>query len=111
MKELSKIEELFLLTIWRLKEDAYGVTIRRSIIKTSGKQYTYGTIYGILDQLLNKGYVTKKEGEPSGVRGGRRKLLYNLSPFGIEALKISYEMQRIVWGTTTGESFETEYNK
>ena len=109
MKELSKIEELFLLTIWLLKENAYGVTIRRKIIDRTGKQYTYGTIYSLLERLLHKGYVEKFEGEPSSERGGRRKLFYSLTLTGVQALKDAYEAQRAVWGNITGHSFEAEY--
>jgi len=111
MKELSKIEELFLLTIWRLKENAYGVTIRRNIAERTGKEYTYGTVYSILENLLTKGYVEKHEGEPSSERGGRRKLLYNLTSSGFQALKNAYEMQRAVWGNVTGNTFGAEYIK
>ncbi len=111
MKELSKIEELCLLTIWRLKDNAYGVTIRRKIAELTRKDYTYGTIYSLLEQLLNKDYVVKYEGEPSNERGGRRKLLYEITPFGIKALKEAYEMQKTVWGSTNGYSFDREINR
>lgn len=111
MRELSKIEELFLLTIIRLKENAYGVTIRRNILKHTGKEYTYGTIYSILEKLLNKGYVIKSEGEPSSERGGRRKLMYNLTQSGVKALKRAYEMQKAVWGEFTDENIDTEFSE
>ncbi len=109
MKELSKIEELFLLTILRLKENAYGVTIRRNIAKNTGREYTYGTIYSILEQLLNKEYVVKHEGESFSERGGRRKLMYNLSQSGVQALKNAYEMQKAVWGGVTDKNIDTEF--
>jgi len=31
MQELSKAEEIVLLAIWRIGQDAYGVTIRKQI--------------------------------------------------------------------------------
>ncbi len=110
MRELSKIEELFLLTILRLRENAYGVTIRRKIVKRTGKEYTYGTIYKILEQLRKKGHVNKYECEPSSERGGRRKLMYSLTPVGIQSLKSAYEMQQVVWGNTTDKTIETGIN-
>ena len=48
MKEISKAEEMVLLAIWRLADNAYGVTIRRQIRNDTGKDYTYGTLYGLL---------------------------------------------------------------
>ena len=110
MAEISKVEELYLLTILRLRDKAYGVTIRRSIAQRTSKEYTYGTIYKILEQLRRKGLVSKVEGEPSTERGGRRKLLYHLTPTGIQALKNAFEMQRVVWGSDTNLTIEEGYN-
>ena len=97
MQELSKAEEVFLITIYRLKDNAYGVSIRDKINELTGKVYTYGTLYKILDQIVRRGYVTKTEGEPTGERGGRRKLYYQLTHTGIQALKDSFTVQQSLW--------------
>ncbi len=97
MRELSKAEETFLITIGRLRENAYGVSIRDKIAELTGKVYTYGTLYGLLDQLVNRGYALKLEGAPTSERGGRRKLYYRLTREGIEALKASYQVQQSLW--------------
>jgi DNA-binding PadR family transcriptional regulator len=54
MKELTKAEETLLLAILKLKQDAYGVAIKRHIKKVSGQSIPYGTLYFILSQLKNK---------------------------------------------------------
>jgi DNA-binding PadR family transcriptional regulator len=95
--ELSKAEELFLVAIWRLKDNAYGVSVRDSIAEMTGKVYTYGTLYGLLDQIVHRGYAKKIEGEPTAERGGRRKLFYRLTREGTEALTHSFEVQQSVW--------------
>ena len=97
MSQLSKAEEMMLLAIYRLGDNAYGVTVRLQILDTTGKDYTYGTLYGILDQMVRKGYVTRREGEPTAERGGRRKTYYDLAPEGVAALKESLEWHRSVW--------------
>ena len=97
MKDLSKAEEMILLAIWRLKDNAYGVTVRRQIKETAGKDYTYGTLYGLLEQLVRKGFVVRIEGEPSPERGGRRKTFYKLTPDGVQALKRAKEIHHAVW--------------
>ncbi len=51
MKDLTKTEEIILLTIWRLKDEAYGVRIRRLISELIGKDFTYGNLYSALNQL------------------------------------------------------------
>ena len=97
MKLLSKAEEMILLAILRLGNNAYGVAIRKKVREGAGKNYTYGTLYGLLDQLVRKEYVTKAKGEPTHERGGRSKTCYTLTAEGIDALKQAMEMQRLVW--------------
>ncbi len=97
MKELSKAEEKIMLAVWRLKENAYGVSIRKKIFETAGKDYTYGTLYGILEQMVRKQYVNKVQGEPTPERGGRRKTFYQLTPTGIEALKKTLVTHKSIW--------------
>ncbi|MFC1555224.1 PadR family transcriptional regulator [candidate division KSB1 bacterium] len=106
MNELSKAEEKFLLSIWRLKDNAYGVAIRDKIVELTGKKYTYGTLYGILDQLVYRGYVKKIEGDPTPERGGRRKLFYSISNDGLAALKQTYEINRSLWHGVDIESLD-----
>ena len=87
MSYLSKADEMILLIVLRLKDNAYGVTIRQRIEKETNKLYGYGTLYSALDQLQRKGYVNKIMGDPSPERGGRRKKYYSLTKKGLDALK------------------------
>jgi DNA-binding PadR family transcriptional regulator len=111
MNELSKAEEIFLISIFRLKDNAYGVSICERIRELTGKIYTYGTLYKILDQIVRRGYVSKHEGEPTKERGGRRKMFYRLTSEGIEALKKSYSVQLQLWEGVEWYSIEGDYFK
>ena len=106
MKELTKAKELVLLTIWRMGDDAYGVTIKRKIKEKTGKEIPYGTLYFLLDQLTLKEYVSKIAGEPTSERGGRSKTYYRITPEGRNSLKKAFEMYQIIWGDLTRVSFE-----
>ena len=106
MPELTKNEEILLLTILHLKEDAYGVYIRRHIKQSTGKQYNYGTLYRMLDQLVKKDLLERKEGEPMPEKGGRRKNYYSLSKNGALALKEAYALQKRLWDTKTGNALK-----
>jgi DNA-binding PadR family transcriptional regulator len=97
MKELSLQESLFLMVILRLKENAYGVQIKKEIEKKTRKKITYGTLYSFLDQLYRKGFVDRCTGEPTKERGGRRKIYYRVSVRGTSALKTAYKLQRALW--------------
>jgi DNA-binding PadR family transcriptional regulator len=99
MKELTKIEEILLLAIWRLKKNAYGVKIRQHVSSVMNKDFTYGNLYSALNQLERKEYVTKTTGELTPNRRGRPRVIYTINPLGFEALKASYELNEAMWGS------------
>jgi DNA-binding PadR family transcriptional regulator len=101
MYDLTKHEEILLISILHLKENAYGVYIRRKIKQTSGKQWNYGTLYRKLDHLVIKGLLVRKEGIPMPEKGGRRKKYYSLTKEGINALQEAYTLQKSLWGENT----------
>jgi DNA-binding PadR family transcriptional regulator len=101
MKELTKAEEILLLTILRLKDNAYGVAIKRNIQENTGKALPYGTLYFILEQLTKKGYVKRFTGESKPERGGRSRIYYTLTSEGNLALKHAFNMQKKIWNGYT----------
>lgn len=97
MKILSRAEELVLLSVWRLQDDAYGVTIRKHIIESTQVEWSIGAIYVPLDRLTKWGYLDAIEGEPTAERGGRRKRYYRLTEDGRKALERLREVQNSMW--------------
>ena len=97
MKELTISEEIILTAIWRLKDNAYGVTIRKKVEEVTRRDMIYGTLYNILAQLVRKGYVKKSRGMPTSERGGRSKMYYQLTSAGIKALQEAHELQKLIW--------------
>ena len=79
MKWLSRKEELLLLSIWKLKDNAYGVTIREHVSKTTDKYWSIGAIYDVLDRLTRKGLVNTVVGEPVKERGGKSRRFYKIT--------------------------------
>ncbi len=97
MKELTLLEQMIMAAIVALKDDAYGVSIRKRAEKMTGKRLMYGTLYNALDQLLRKDYVTKTKGTTSSARGGRPRIYYDLTSTGMSALQASYNLHRAIW--------------
>ena len=97
MKKLSLNEQIFLIAIWRLNGDAYGVNIRRLIMELTGAPMLFGTLYNTLDYLVKKAYVKTRRGEVAARRGGHNKVYYSLTPSGLLALKKSRELQERLW--------------
>ncbi|MCP4726590.1 MAG: hypothetical protein GY863_16210 [bacterium] len=97
MRYLSRKEELLMLAIWRLSENAYGVTIRDEVMKASKQHWSIGAIYDVLDRLTEKGYVKRFMGESMKERGGRRKRLYSITKQGYQALQELEEIHQVMW--------------
>lgn len=89
--ELTEIERLLLLAILRLHPSGYGVSIRDEIEARTNRRYSFGTIYTTLDRLEQRGYVKSREGEATAVRGGRKKLHFELTGEGNLALERSLQ--------------------
>ena len=106
MEEISRAEEMVLLAIWRLKEKAYGVSIRRQVRKNTGKDYTYGTLYGLLRQMTYKGFIRRSMGDPIPKKGGRSRTYFNLTPLGVQALKDTVKLHRRLWKDINEFSFD-----
>ena len=77
MNLLSRSEEIVLLSVWRLQDNAYGVTIRALVSEATQRSWSIGAIYAPLYRLERKGLVRSLPGEPTPERGGRRKIYYS----------------------------------
>ncbi len=97
MEYVSRADEIILLAVLRLGEEATGVSIIREIRKSLGKKLSLGGLWVSLDILAKKGLVTKRLGEPTPRRGGRRKLYYSLTPEGLEALERVHKLNMVLW--------------
>ncbi len=97
MEYLSRADEILLLALLKLREDATGVTIIKEVRKTMGKKLSLGGLWVSLDILAKKGLVTKRLGDPTPRRGGRSKLYYRLTEDGLEALERIQELNKTLW--------------
>ena len=86
---LGEVEQLVLLAVLRLSDQAYAVPIRALIKDEAGVELSRGTIYVTLERLERKGYVTSWFSDPQAVRGGKARRLFRLKPNGLSAIKTS----------------------
>ncbi len=94
---LTRNEEIIIISIWKLKGNADGVTIRDKVIEISGKEIVYGTLYNSLEYLIRKGYVSSVKGEPTPERGGKSKTIYSLTQEGKQSLYDTKELNKNIW--------------
>jgi len=87
---LGEFEQLVLLALLRLGENAYGATIHQELQRRTGRDASLSAVYTTLERLEEKGMVSSRIGEPTPRRGGRRKKFYRMEAHGSEALSRSY---------------------
>ena len=87
---LGDFEQLVLLGVLRLEDDAYGAAIRQEIHARSGRDVSINAVYTTLDRLESKGLLESWVGDPTPQRGGRRRKFYALRPAGVRALRQAY---------------------
>lgn len=94
---LGEFEELVLLIVAVLFDNAYGIAVQEEIAKRSGRKVTISTVHSALHRLDKKGYVTSRYGEATATRGGRRKLLFTVTPAGEGVLSHSRKLRNDLW--------------
>ncbi len=94
---LGEFEQAVLLAILRLRDNAYGVTIRRDISERTGRDVSFGAVYATLERLEAKGFVSSRFGEPTPERGGKRKRYFRVEAPGQRALSEAHAHRKAMW--------------
>jgi DNA-binding PadR family transcriptional regulator len=94
---LGEFEELVLLTIAGLVNEAYSVAICDELEKHTGRSAKLGVVHSVLNRLEGKGFIKSKMGEATQVRGGKRKRYYSVTSAGKAALIKSREVRDQLW--------------
>jgi DNA-binding PadR family transcriptional regulator len=97
LKLLSRKEELLLLAIVKLRDNAYGVSIRDQLARTTKRHWSLGAIYDVLDRLTRKEFVKVTLSGPVPERGGKCKRLYRVSKRGYKALEEVRIISKTMW--------------
>jgi DNA-binding PadR family transcriptional regulator len=94
---LGEFEQMVLMAVLRLGDEAYAVTVREEIEQRTGRAVSRGAIYITLDRLEKKRYLESWLADPTPERGGRAKRYHKLSAAGATALKRSRAALEKMW--------------
>jgi len=98
---LGEFEQIVLLAILRLEDNAYGVTIRQEIRLCTGRNPAPGALYNTLDRLEEKGMVASRMADPTPQRAGRPKRFFTVSANGVHAVaRAQRAFQKLMSGIT-----------
>lgn len=102
---LGELEQLVLLAVARLGDDAYAVAVRDEVEREAGVNLSRGTIYVTLDRLEQKDLLSSRFSEPTAERGGKARRCFRLKPAAVQALRDSQRALDRLWA---GVSFAPE---
>jgi DNA-binding PadR family transcriptional regulator len=88
---------MILLTVIRLGDDAYGVTISKELLDITGRDVALGSVYAALDRLEQKEFVSSALGDPTPARGGRAKRYFHVTAKGLREAKITKKALISLW--------------
>lgn len=95
--KLGEFEELVLLTVATLQENAYGVEIKRELESRLKEKLSVGSIQSALKRMEEKGFLTSEFGEATQKRGGKRKRIYSATAYAHRTLAELKEIRADLW--------------
>jgi PadR family transcriptional regulator, regulatory protein PadR len=94
---LGEFEQVVLLAILRLGDEAYAIPIREEIADRTGRSVARGALYTALERLETKRCLTSRMSDPLPERGGRSRRYYTVTPAGVSALRASRRELLQLW--------------
>ncbi len=103
--KLGEFEELVLLTVIVLQEEAYGVEIKKELESRLGQTLSVGSIQSALKRMEQKGFLTSAFGEATNKRGGKRKRIYSATSSAHNVLNEIKEIRKGLWNSMPQPKF------
>lgn len=94
---LGEFEEVVMLTVAILHDNAYTVTILHEMEERLGRNASVGAVQTVLRRLEEKGMLKSEFGESTNMRGGKRKRYFTVTSAGRKVLKETREQRNNLW--------------
>jgi PadR family transcriptional regulator PadR len=107
--KLGEFEELVLLTVASLREEAYGVEIKNSLERRMKTKLSVGSIQSALKRMEEKGFLTSEFGEATQRRGGKRKRIYATTAYAHRVLAEMNDIRSSLWKSIGSFSVEPKF--
>lgn len=103
---LGELEEIVLLVVANLFDNAYGILIKKEIEEQCDRSITISTVHNVLQRLQEKGYLESRYSDPTPERGGKRKLLFRVTAEGKAVLDNARSLRDKLWKGIPKVAFE-----
>lgn len=107
---IGEFEEVILLTVAVLYENAYGISIKQDIESRLNRKVSVGAMRTALSRLEKKGLLKSEFGEATAIRGGKRKRYYRVTPYGKKALEQVMETRKKLWEAIPPIAFDFKFS-
>lgn len=97
--QLGEFEEVVMLTVGVLYDEAYGISIKKEIEERLSRKVSVGALQSALKRLEQKGYLTSREGESTRERAGRPKKYFAITAHGKNALEYVRSSRNDLWNS------------
>ena len=103
---IGEFEELVLLAVGLLYDDAYGLAIVEELKGQTGRKVTLSTVHKVLIRLEGKALLKSHIGGATQERGGRSKKLYQLTFLGKNVVNEVKELRNHMWNSIPNAVWE-----
>lgn len=94
---LTDLEQLLLLAVLRLGDEAYGAAIQSDLEEHAHRRVSLGSIHVTLGRLEERGLARSEKGQPREQRGGKARRIYTVTDEGLATLEWGREILRDMW--------------
>ena len=107
--QLGEFEEIVMLTVAILYDDAYGVSIKKEIESRLKRGVSVGALQSALKRLEDKDYLQSHDGDATQERAGRPKRYYKITVLGKEAMEYTKETRNSLWDAIPSISLDVKF--
>lgn len=109
--QLGEFEEIVMLTVAILYDDAYGVSIKKEIESRLNRGVSVGALQSALRRLEDKKYLDSHDKDETQERAGRPKRYYKITALGKEAMEYTKETRNSLWDAIPDVSLDVKFAK
>ncbi|MEQ9305983.1 MAG: helix-turn-helix transcriptional regulator [Marinoscillum sp.] len=108
--QLGEFEEIVLLTVGVLYDEAYGVAIKDEIEERIGRKVSVGALQSALRRMEKKTFLESREGDPTAQRGGKPKRYFRITALGKKALEYSKDVRTDLWNAIPEVALDVKFS-
>lgn len=107
--QLGEFEEIVLLTVGVLYDEAYGVAVKDEIQSRLGRKVSVGALQSALRRMEKKGFLDSRRGEADEHRGGKPKRFFTITALGKKALEYSKDVRLDLWNSIPEVALDVKF--